>query len=118
LGHELDFIVLEEFYDFTLNYEEKLFGGIGNWDFLGVCSWFHVGLLRRGTIYVSICVFGELSCKYSWGGEGFSLRATSGARGLLSGGGPEWLLRLEFLGTAKLRGAEEVLTWVIASSGA
>jgi hypothetical protein len=45
-----------EFREFTLIYEEKLNGGIFIWDFLGVCSCVHVGLLRRGTNWCSLCV--------------------------------------------------------------
>jgi hypothetical protein len=30
--------VLGEFWDFVLNYEEKLLGGILNWTFLGIYS--------------------------------------------------------------------------------
>jgi hypothetical protein len=41
-------VVLGEFWDFVLNYEENKFGGIWIWVFLGFCSMFHVGLVRRG----------------------------------------------------------------------
>jgi hypothetical protein len=40
--------VLGELWDFTLNYEEKLNGGIEIWVFLGFCSGSHVEVLRRG----------------------------------------------------------------------
>jgi hypothetical protein len=49
-----------EFSDSTLIYEENLFGGIGNWDFWGFSSGFHVGLLRRGDTYVFLCALGNL----------------------------------------------------------
>jgi hypothetical protein len=53
-------LVLEEISDFTLNYEEKLNGGISNWTFFGFYSGIHVRLLRRGDTCVLICALGEL----------------------------------------------------------
>jgi hypothetical protein len=50
----VDFYVLEEISDFTLNYEEKLNGGISNWTFFGFYSGFHVRPLRRGD---TMCFF-------------------------------------------------------------
>jgi hypothetical protein len=48
--------VLGEFGELTLIYEEKLIGGILNWDFLGVYPGLHVDTLRRGG---PCCVLGE-----------------------------------------------------------
>jgi hypothetical protein len=60
----MDKDVLGEFERFTLIYEEKSFGGIGNWCFLGVYSGSHVSTLRRGD---NLCYFfvilGELKCQ-------------------------------------------------------
>jgi hypothetical protein len=56
----MGFLFLEEFYDFTLFYEENGFGGILIWSFLGACSGFHVGSLRRGdNMCVSYVRLGE-----------------------------------------------------------
>jgi translation elongation factor EF-4 len=41
-------VVLGEFRDFVLNYEENKFGEFGFGFFFGFCSMFHVGLVRRG----------------------------------------------------------------------
>jgi hypothetical protein len=41
-------IVLGEFRDSTLIYEENYNGGIKIWAFLGFCSGFHVEVMRRG----------------------------------------------------------------------
>jgi hypothetical protein len=52
------------FRGFTLNYEEKLFGGILIWWFLMFWSVFHVGLLRRG----GTCVFFPSALgEFNWG---------------------------------------------------
>jgi hypothetical protein len=48
MGHELEKLVLGEFRESTLFYEENFIGGIYFGRFWGVCSWFHVGALRRG----------------------------------------------------------------------
>jgi hypothetical protein len=47
-----------EFWEFVLNYEGNLNGGIGIWVFLRICSGFHVGLLRRGDhLCVNLCIW-------------------------------------------------------------
>jgi hypothetical protein len=53
-------LFLGEFWGFVLNCEGNLNGGILIWGFLRIYSWIYVGLLRRGTIYVSIWVFGGI----------------------------------------------------------
>jgi hypothetical protein len=56
--------VLEEFNGFTLNYEENLFGGIGNWCFLRICSVVHVEVVRRGAVVVFLlCVWRNFCIK-------------------------------------------------------
>jgi hypothetical protein len=60
----MGFSFLEEFSVFTLNCEENYNGGTSIWNFLGVYSLVHVGLLRRGD---RCCVFGVLPCRRDWG---------------------------------------------------
>jgi hypothetical protein len=55
--------VLGEFGELTLIYEEKLIGGILNWDFLGVYPGLHVDPLRRGG---TLLCFGGIYC-VNWG---------------------------------------------------
>jgi hypothetical protein len=59
-------IVLGEFWEITLFYEENLFGGIGNGGFLMVCSGSHVVLLRRGDNAVHLEEF-NLGLGCGWG---------------------------------------------------
>jgi hypothetical protein len=77
-----------EFWEFVLNYEGNLNGGIGIWVFLRICSGFHVGALRRGDhLCVNLCIwrnFGAPLCcargdinQGNWGGKLFYLRTTA-----------------------------------------
>jgi hypothetical protein len=64
----MEFNVLEEFWGFTLFYEENIFGGINICCFLGAWAEFHVSPLRGGAVSVSLWVFwGNLSlCAGLW----------------------------------------------------
>jgi hypothetical protein len=62
----MEFNVLEEFWGFTLFYEENIFGGINICCFLGAWAGFHVALLRRGVSLCCFCAWGNLMCECVW----------------------------------------------------
>jgi hypothetical protein len=59
MGREMEKVVLGEFRDSTLIYEENDFGGILFWGFLKFYSCIHVGALRRGGTSCFFWVLGE-----------------------------------------------------------